>query len=171
MGLAVQAAHQATLSMCSLSCSVQHSDLGWHQDSDLQSAVWLSRGQGRGWHGVSGSPPWFLESWCSCEQGRQGRGKQAVCSLPGCCGPLGMYAKRPFTTWCRVVCRLAPGPEPCHPQLQRRDPRGLPTAIPPGKEGLYFSWLPKCYCFIGFGNQFYGLRYLSAEIWKAWEGK
>lgn len=28
----------------------------------LQSAVWLSEGQGRGWHGVSGSPPWFLDS-------------------------------------------------------------------------------------------------------------
>lgn len=32
------------------------------------------------------------------------------------------------------------------PTAAERAPRGILAAITPEREGLYFSWLPKCYC-------------------------
>lgn len=40
MGLAIQDAHQATLSVELLLLWLQWGDFGWHQDSGLQFAIW-----------------------------------------------------------------------------------------------------------------------------------
>lgn len=42
MGLAIQAAHQATLSRESLLLWLQWGDFGWHQDSGVRSAIWCA---------------------------------------------------------------------------------------------------------------------------------
>lgn len=47
-------------------------------------------------------------------------------------------------------------------------PWALLAAITPGKEGPDFSWIPKCYCLYRlWKSSLYGLRFLSAETWKA----
>ena len=71
-----------------------------------------------------------------------------------------------FATWDRDVCRLVP--VPATPATERALP-GLLAAVTPGKEGLYSSGL-NVIAFIDFGNQFYGLLCLSAEIRRALKG-
>lgn len=121
----------------------------------------------RGGHRVPVSPPWF---WGASAAGLRvvRKDKREVCSLPGCRGPVGTCAECHFTTWCREFCGLVPAS--ATPATQRA-PRGLSTAITPRKEGCFF--VPgslSVIAFIGFGNQFYGLHCLSAEMWKALEG-
>lgn len=127
----------------------QRGDLGRHQDSGLQSVVWLfcrelSGGWERGGPGVPVSPRWFGGASAT---GSQGKGEQEVCSLPA-------LAEWSFTTWRRDVCRLVL--VLATPATERALP-GLLAAITPGKEGLYSSWLLNVIAFIDFGNQFYGL--------------
>ena len=112
------------------------------------------------------SPP---SSWGASAAGLRavGKDKREVCSLPGCCGPVGTRAERSFTTWCREVCGLVPASAT---PATGRAPRGLSAAITAGKEGCFFPGSLNVIAFIGFGNQFYGLHCLSAEMWKALEG-
>lgn len=46
-------------------------------------------------------------------------------------------------------------------------PRGLLAALLQEGRGLIFPGSLNVIAFIGFGNQFYGLRFLSAETWNA----
>ena len=75
-------------------------------------------------------------------------------------------AESSFVSWCRDVCRLVL--VPATPATERALARFL-AAVTLGMGGLYSSGL-NVIAFIDFGNQFYGLRCLSAEIRKALEG-
>lgn len=98
-------------------------------------------------------------------QGIREEGEQAVCSLSGCRGPSEHV----------LSGHLPPGAGkavgwPCAAplQLQTGAPRGLLAAVTPGKEGLYFSSSLNVIAFIGFGNQFYGLRVCPLKCGMLW---
>lgn len=63
--------------------------------------------------------------------------------------------------------RLQAGPALLPPAADGA-PRGLLAAVTPGKEGFYFSSSLNVIAFIGFGNQFYGLRVCPLKCGMLW---